>query len=215
MSPTTPAPPASTTEPALTPYSTVHIPPITSPTSAHRLGMRPSTRAALAGASGLAIGGILGASKGGLAARLRFRAENAHRLPRTTRGWYFYHKSKNYHVLLAGIKEAARMGGRIGFWGAVLFTLEAQVDRARAGRKDFLSTTIAGGTVAGLFSAFSTWTGIVDMTEPPSPYLTKTDFYVKTGCLWMQRPRSQGSASEAAWFSACCKMLCGWQVARD
>ena len=157
MPSTSPASPASSTEPSVTPYSTAHIPPITSPTPAQRLGMAPAARASLAGSAGLAVGGVLGASHGGLAARLRFRAENAHRLPRTTRGWYFYHKSKNYHVALAGLREAARMGARLGFWGLAFSALEAQVDRARAGRKDFLSTTIAGGTVAGLFSAFSEW----------------------------------------------------------
>lgn len=62
---------------------------------------------------------------------LRFRAENAHRLPSSQVGWYLYHKSKNYHVLLGGVKEGVKMGFRLGFWVGGFFFMEEAVDRLR------------------------------------------------------------------------------------
>lgn len=73
----------------------------------------------------------LGATHGGQTAALRFRAENAHRLPSSQVGWYLYHKSKNYNAMLGGIKEGLRMGVRVGGWTAVFFAVEEAVDRLR------------------------------------------------------------------------------------
>ena len=60
---------------------------------------------------GLTIGFVRGARRTGL----RFLAENAHRPPRTMKGWYFYNKTKNYRMLYGGgkgaIKEASRLVG--------------------------------------------------------------------------------------------------------
>ncbi|KAI9672333.1 MAG: hypothetical protein M1817_003355 [Caeruleum heppii] len=99
-------------------------------------------------------GMALGMSQGSITAGLRFRAENAHRLPQTPTGWYFYHKSKNYHRMLGGVKEGFRMGFRMGFWGGALFTVQEAVDRIR-GTKDFASTVVAGLGVAGGFSLWN------------------------------------------------------------
>lgn len=73
----------------------------------------------------------LGAAHGGNMAGLVFRAENAHRQPTSTVGWYFYHKSKNYHVMLGGIKEGMRMGLRLGLWTGTFLYMEEAVDRLR------------------------------------------------------------------------------------
>jgi hypothetical protein len=73
----------------------------------------------------------LGLTHGGQLAGLRFRAENAHRLPTSQVGWYLYHKSKNYHIMLGGIREGFRMGGKLSFWTAVFFVFEEAVDRFR------------------------------------------------------------------------------------
>ncbi|KIY65446.1 hypothetical protein CYLTODRAFT_424353 [Cylindrobasidium torrendii FP15055 ss-10] len=54
----------------------------------------------------------LGFIRSARASSLRYLAENAHRPPRTKQGWYFYQKTKNYRVLLAGIKGAAKDGAR-------------------------------------------------------------------------------------------------------
>ncbi|KAF4552554.1 Hypothetical protein D9617_9g023420 [Elsinoe fawcettii] len=73
----------------------------------------------------------LGSYYGGQAAGLRFRAENAHRLPTSEVGWFLYHKSKNYHAMLGGVKEGLKMGAKLGVWGGLFFWMEEGVDRMR------------------------------------------------------------------------------------
>ena len=101
-------------------------------------------------------GMFLGLSHGSQVAGLRFRAENAHRLPKTSTGWYLYHKSKNYHVMFGGVKEGVRMGGKLALLVGAFATVEEAVDRTR-GTKDFLSTVVAGLGIAGGFSVWSQW----------------------------------------------------------
>ena len=96
-------------------------------------------------------GAALGISHGSKTAGMRFRAENCHRFPATSTGWYLYHKSKNYHAMLGGLKEGLKMGSKVGFWAGSFFIIEEAVDRWR-GAKDFLSTVIAGMAIAGGFS---------------------------------------------------------------
>lgn len=125
-----------------------------------RFGFPPGNRI-LTGA-GLAYGGglLLGLSVGGRKAGLRFRAENAHRLPINKRGWYLYHQEKNKQVLLESFREGNRMGMRLLPLVVILFGVEETMDTLRLkeygddSRKDFLSTTVAGVTAAG---CFSTW----------------------------------------------------------
>jgi hypothetical protein len=100
------------------------------------------------------IGLSLGISHGSAVSGLRFRAENAHRLPTTPTGWYLYHKSKNYHRAFGGVKEGFKMGGKVAFWTAGFFAVEEMMDQYR-GRKDFFNTVVASCTVAGGFSAWS------------------------------------------------------------
>lgn len=103
------------------------------------------------------VGAALGVSHGSTMAGLRFRAENTHRLPDSQVGWYLYHKSKNYHMMLGGIKEGLKMSAKVGFWAGSFFLVEEAVDQARGegGKKDFLSSTVAGMGVAGGFSLWS------------------------------------------------------------
>ncbi|KAM3086165.1 hypothetical protein ACMFMG_000301 [Clarireedia jacksonii] len=96
----------------------------------------------------------LGLSHGAQSAGLRFRAENAHRLPKDSTGWYLYHKSKNYHMALGGVKEGLKMGGKIAVWTAGFLATEEILDQFR-GRKDFLSTVVASLSVAGGFSLWN------------------------------------------------------------
>ncbi|PQE20430.1 tim17 Tim22 Tim23 Pmp24 family domain-containing protein [Rutstroemia sp. NJR-2017a BBW] len=100
--------------------------------------------------TGMGLGVSLGAQNAGL----RFRAENAHRLPTDSTGWYLYHKTKNYHMALGGVKEGLKMGGKIAFWTAGFFGIEEIMDEFR-GRKDFLSTIVASLSVAGGFSVWN------------------------------------------------------------
>lgn len=46
------------------------------------------------------------------------------------------------------------MGSKVAFWAGGFFVVEEAVDRFR-GRKDFLSTLIAGVSIAGGFSFWS------------------------------------------------------------
>ncbi|KAI9704984.1 MAG: hypothetical protein M1836_006764 [Candelina mexicana] len=131
-------------------------PPLFSPASDNRLSLGFPTRLVTAlGVSSL-TGLFLGVSHGSQTAALRFRAENAHRLPTSSTGWYLYHKSKNYHVLYGGVGEGLKMGFKVGAWVGMFFTVEEAVDRLRGGRKDVASTVVGGLGVAG---AWSIWSG--------------------------------------------------------
>jgi hypothetical protein len=142
-------------EPPPSDYDISTLPPLTAPTSELRLSIADEKRVTYVGLGGFALGAILGASHAGSGAALRFRAENAHRLPDSTKGWYLYHKSKNYNVMHAALREAAKMGVKIGFWAGGFFWLEDMIDAARRGRKDFVSTTLTGLVIGGSFSAWS------------------------------------------------------------
>lgn len=85
-----------------------------------------------------------------------FRAENAHRFPTSQKGWYLYHKTKNYHAILGGLKDGLKMTRKLSFLAGFFFGAEAVVDTAR-GNKDFASTAVAGSVVAAGFSALSTF----------------------------------------------------------
>lgn len=90
-------------------------------------------------------------------AATRFRAENAHRMPRSEKGWYFYHRHKTnyaaFYAMKTGFRSAATYGPATGI---VLYT-EHIVDVMRGGQsKDFLSTVIAAVTVTGCYSLIST-----------------------------------------------------------
>ncbi|KAL8808208.1 MAG: hypothetical protein Q9182_000272 [Xanthomendoza sp. 2 TL-2023] len=84
-------------------------------------------------------------------AALRFRAENSHRFPTTSTGWYMYHKSKNYNSAFAGVRNGVRLGLRIPIWAALFFYVEEAIDDFRDTR-DFGSTVVASLTVCGVFS---------------------------------------------------------------
>jgi hypothetical protein len=122
-----------------------------------RLSLNFSPRLELAFFGSAFAGAMMGLSEGGLRAGLRFRAENAHRLPASEKGWYFYHKSKNYHTLVGGAKEGAKMGLKMGIWVSAFVIMEDSVDQWRGAgkRKDFLSTIAAGLGTSGLFSLWN------------------------------------------------------------
>ncbi|KAI0650334.1 hypothetical protein C8Q79DRAFT_379146 [Trametes meyenii] len=66
----------------------------------------------------LIVGTTIGLYRGSRAASLRFLAENAHRTPKTVRGWYLYNKTKNYRVLLGGLKGAGADATKLGLTAA-------------------------------------------------------------------------------------------------
>lgn len=75
---------------------------------------------------------FLGMAKGAQDSGFRFQAENAHRLPITQTGWYLYHKSKNYNMMLGGIVEGMKQGIKFSLWTGCFFVLEEGIDRGRA-----------------------------------------------------------------------------------
>lgn len=140
--------------------------------TAYRLDQPFYRRMTLAATGAGIVGLFLGVSKGAQTSALRFRAENSHRLPTSERGWYLYHKSKNYNVAMASVKEGSRMAGKLIAWTGLFFTVEDVVDRARVRRayierdeeqlgarmrrkKDLLSTVTAGMATSAIFSAWS------------------------------------------------------------
>lgn len=115
-------------------------------------------RVVLAGTIAFFSGTALGMAHGSQAAGLRYRAENAHRLPTDATGWYLYHKSKNYHAMLGGVREGLRMGVKLSVWVSGFFMCEEAIDRARGlgdSRGDFASTVVAGLGTAGAWSLWS------------------------------------------------------------
>ena len=119
-----------------------------------RLSFLYPERLLLASSLSFLAGAGLGISYGAQSAGYRFRAENAHRLPNSSTGWYLYHKSKNYHMAFAGIREGIKMGAKVSFWTAGFYSAEEMLDRYR-GRKDCFNTIIASLSVAGGFSLWS------------------------------------------------------------
>ena len=123
--------------------------------STERFSLPPPLRVTYGILAASFTGMFLGLSHGSKLAGMRFRAENAHRFPTTQKGWYLYHKSKNYHAMLGGLKDGGKMSVKLSFWAGSFFCAEIAVDNARGGVKDFASTTIAGLGIAGAFSAWS------------------------------------------------------------
>lgn len=176
---------------AKAPHPTLETPPeptspLASPSTARhrsspdRLGMAFDKRLLLASFTSFMCGFTLGSTSAGHMASLRFRAENAHRLPISQPGWYLYHKSKNYYKARAGIVEGMRKGFYLASWASIFFIIEESMDifrgTWRAGRtlkemegvdeldlrrvdngveisRDFISSTVAGmvtGYLCGL-----------------------------------------------------------------
>lgn len=87
------------------------------------------------------LGLVSGVLTSGKRAGLVFMAENAHRLPDTVQGWYFYSKTKNYKVLLGAAKGGLKQGARLGVWTTGFCLAERLAELTRAGvREQFAST---------------------------------------------------------------------------
>ncbi|KAI9311538.1 hypothetical protein BX666DRAFT_938931 [Dichotomocladium elegans] len=99
---------------------------------------------------GFSIGSFLGGRQAGL----QYLAENAHRLPTTVQGWYFYHKTKNYRMMLGGIKRGMVYAGRTGGLCLMYGTAEALLDKVR-GEEDVANSIAAGILSGALFSTIT------------------------------------------------------------
>lgn len=111
-----------------------------------RLNLAPVMRVTLAGSIGGLYGLATGFYNGFTRSALQYLAENAHRMPGTKGGWYFYHKRKNYVVLKGGMVQGFKQMVRFGAIASAYFGIEAYIDRIR-GTIDFGSSMLAAGSV--------------------------------------------------------------------
>lgn len=121
------------------------------PVNLNRLSLPYVTRVYTGGFAGFALGMFSGAIYGSRMASLRFRAENSHRLPKSDKGWYLYHKRKNYLMILEGLQRGAKRGLFLAVLVGGFFIVEEAVDRYM-GRQEFWSTCIAGSSFGGVYS---------------------------------------------------------------
>jgi hypothetical protein len=117
-----------------------------------RLGMDIEKRLPLTALAAFSTGMIIGSSHGSRKASYQFRAENAHRFPTTSTGWFQYHKTKNYKAIVGGVFDGMRLGTKLGLGATAFCLFEETVDYARHDRRDFLSTVIAGLSFSGIYN---------------------------------------------------------------
>ena len=117
-----------------------------------RLGMEVEHRLPYTGVGSFSVGMALGSAYGTKMAAYRFRAENAHRYPTSAKGWYQYHRNKNYAVIVGGVAEGVKVGLKLGTAALAFCLFEETVDQVRHDRRDFLSTVTAGLSLSGIYS---------------------------------------------------------------
>ncbi|KAF2792834.1 hypothetical protein K505DRAFT_325890 [Melanomma pulvis-pyrius CBS 109.77] len=181
-------------------------------------------RMLLAGFSSFSCGFLLGSTHAGRLASLRFRAENAHRLPISQPGWYLYHKSKNYYKMKAGISEGMRKGVWLATWASIFFIIEESLDvfrgTWRAGRtleemegvdeldfrdmnksvdksRDCLSSAVAGMVTGGLWSAWNMFPMVTAARTIRMGVLVGLGYGLTQDAMTWVRGRSVGYVDEA------------------
>lgn len=121
-----------------------------------RFHLFPNERLKIVTGAGGAIGFVTGLLNGVNRASLVYLTENGHRLPKKVGGWYFYHKKKNYVMLVAGLRLACAQGFKYSIIASSFFGIEAIIDRyIRNEQKDFLSTTAASSLSFGLYGLYN------------------------------------------------------------
>ncbi|PSR74984.1 hypothetical protein PHLCEN_2v9398 [Hermanssonia centrifuga] len=98
------------------------------------------------------LGITIGLFRGSRAASLRFLAENVHRPPTTVQGWYFYNKTKNYRLIMGGLKEAGWDALKLGTAAAGWVCIE-EGSRRLGEPVAGVGEILAGVGTAGVFSA--------------------------------------------------------------
>lgn len=119
-----------------------------------RAGVAPQPRLVLMTTIGSMWGFAIGSYLGGKQTAFQYLAENAHKLPTTVQGWYFYHRTKNYKVILGGVKRGAKMAIPTGAICLTYGAIEAGIDDIRK-EADVLNSVAAGMGTGFLFSAMS------------------------------------------------------------
>lgn len=102
------------------------------------------------------VGAFSGFYEGVKTSSLRYLTENGHRLPKTVGGWYFYHKKKNYVMIINGTKLAVKQGLKYSVTVGGYFGLEYLIDEyVRQGTIDFFNTTAATIIYSGLYGFYN------------------------------------------------------------
>ncbi|GEQ71343.1 hypothetical protein JCM33374_g5026 [Metschnikowia sp. JCM 33374] len=127
--------------------------------NSQRLHLFPKERVYTVAVVAAMVGSGQGFFSGVKSSSLRYLTENAHRLPRTVGGWYFYHKKKNYIMLLAGFKQAATLAVKYSIGVSAFLGVEAGLDFTR-GTTDFINTTIVGAAASYAFGSYKHMTRV-------------------------------------------------------
>lgn len=141
-------------------YMLTNVPPLTTRNDLEesnglvRAGLATQPRLMLMTTIGSFWGFSIGAFLGGQQSGLQYLAENAHKLPTTVQGWYFYHKTKNYRMMLGGVKRGLRFAGKTGGLCLLYGSVEAAIDDVR-GEADVLNSVTAGIATGTIFSTLS------------------------------------------------------------
>lgn len=121
-----------------------------------RFHLFPKQRLEAVAIAGGIIGGLSGFYDGITISSLRYLTENGHRLPRTVGGWYFYHKKKNYVMIVDGFKQGFKQGGKLSLAVTGFFGLEAFFDRyIRKDTIDMFNTTAAAMITCGVYGVYN------------------------------------------------------------
>jgi hypothetical protein len=97
-----------------------------------------------------------GCHQGARTSGLRFLAENSHRMPKSQKGWYIYHRYKKNKMMIGGLQAGVKRTLQWSIWPGVFLGTEAMLDDLRGGTsKDFFSTTVAGVVTGGIYSLLS------------------------------------------------------------
>ncbi|KAI8332134.1 hypothetical protein BC941DRAFT_381997 [Chlamydoabsidia padenii] len=158
--PSLPTPPPSeqyrftSVPPSTYPSTSINTTPSTTDDPLSRAGLTPKTRLLVFSSVGGFWGFGIGAFIGGRQSGLQYLAENAHRLPTTVQGWYFYHKTKNYRVMLGGVKKGMRFAVKTGSLCFLYGLVEAGLDDIR-GEADIINSVTAGVTTGAIFSTIT------------------------------------------------------------
>lgn len=114
------------------------------------LSIRVPDRWYLLPGAAVIAGTTIGLLRGSRTASLRFLAENAHRPPTTVQGWYFYNKTKNYRVMLGGLREAGIDASKLAVTAVGWVGIEEACKKAGL---EEVGEVAAGLGTAGIFSA--------------------------------------------------------------
>ncbi|KAL5035653.1 hypothetical protein BDEG_23591 [Batrachochytrium dendrobatidis JEL423] len=101
---------------------------------------------------GIAAGFVSGAGLQGHIRSRQFLAENAHRLPRTVGGWYFYHRHKQLAIISGAGVGGVYYAARFGLLSAMFGVAEHAIGEWVTGKDIFVNALGAGLFTAAAFS---------------------------------------------------------------